>query len=164
MFSYRLNSRIDLQIKQGIKHMTTTAEMIQIVLPNDTNTLGSLLGGRLMHWIDISASIAGRRYCGRTVVTASMERLDFLNPVKLGEIVVLRAAVNRVFNTSMEIGVKVFAENPYQRTVRQTASAYLTFVALDDEGKPVKLVPLKPKTKEEVQRYEEAGLRREKRA
>ena len=88
----------------------SSSEMTQMVLPNDTNTLGNLLGGRLMHWIDIIASIAGRRHCGHPVVTASMDKLDFLNPVKLGEIVILRASINRVFNTSMEIGVTVFAE------------------------------------------------------
>ncbi len=142
---------------------THTAEMIQIVLPNDTNTLGNLLGGKLMHWIDITASIAGRRYCGKTVVTASMDKLDFLNPVRLGEIVVLRASVNRVFNKSMEIGVKVYTENPYERSMRHTASAFLTFVALDDDGKPVGIPLLTPQTEDEVRRYAEAGVRREKR-
>jgi len=149
--------------KYNSKDTIHTAEMIQIVLPNDTNTLGNLLGGKLMHWIDLTASIAGRRYCGKTVVTASMDKLDFLNPVKLGEIVVLRASVNRTFNTSMEIGVKVYTENPYEKTMRHTASAYLTFVALGDDGKPAKLAPFQPESAEEKQRYEDAGIRRESR-
>ena len=141
----------------------SSSEMTQMVLPNDTNTLGNLLGGRLMHWIDIIASIAGRRHCGHPVVTASMDKLDFLNPVKLGEIVILRASINRVFNTSMEIGVTVFAENPYQRELLHTASSYLTFVALDDSGKPVVIPQVEPQTEDEKRRYADAGIRREKR-
>lgn len=116
-----------------------------------------------MHWIDIIASIAGRRHCGFPVVTASMDKLDFLQPVKLGEVVILKACINRVFNTSMEIGVTVYAENPYKREFLHTASSYLTFVALDDDGKPVKIPPVEPQTDEEKRRYAAAGIRREKR-
>ena len=141
----------------------SSSEMTQMVLPNDTNTLGNLLGGRLMHWIDIIASITGRRHCGFAVVTASMDKLDFLHPVKLGEVVILRACINRVFKTSMEIGVTVYAENPYKRELLHTASSYLTFVALDDDGKPVKIPPIEPQTEDEKRRYKEAGIRREKR-
>jgi len=141
----------------------SASEMIQMVLPDDTNTLGNLLGGRLMHWIDIAASITGRRHCGRTVVTASMDRLNFLNPVKLGEIVILKAAVNRVFKTSMEIGVSVFAEDPLKQQTRHTASAYLTFVALDEKGSPAAIPPIIPQTPEELRRYEEALRRRSQR-
>ena len=139
------------------------SEMIQMVLPNDTNTLGNLLGGRLMHWIDIVAAIAGRRHCGRPIVTASMDKLDFLAPVKLGDIVVLKASVNRAFKTSMEIGVKVFAEIVETHERIHTASAFLTFVALDENGAPVPVPCLDPQTAEERRRYEEAGIRREKR-
>ena len=139
------------------------SEMIQMVLPNDTNTLGNLLGGRLMHWIDIVAAIAGRRHCGHPVVTASMDKLDFLAPVKLGDIVVLKASVNRAFRTSMEIGVKVFAEIVETHDRIHTASAFLTFVALDEYDKPVPVPCIDPQTEEEKRRHQEAGIRREKR-
>lgn len=141
----------------------SASEMIQMVLPDDTNTIGNLLGGRLMHWIDIVGSITGRRHCGMTVVTASMDRLDFLAPVKLGEVVILKASVNRVFNKSMEVGVTVMAENPLKREIRHTASAYLTFVALDADGKPAVVPQVEPVTEEERRRFEDAGLRRAKR-
>lgn len=136
-------------------------EMTEMVLPNDTNTLGNMLGGKLMHLIDIAAAIAGARHSNKEVVTASVDELNFLHPIKLGEVVILRASVNRVFNTSMEVGVKVFSQNLRTGEIIHANSAYLTFVALDDEGKPVTINPIHPEDEEENRRYNEALQRRE---
>lgn len=132
----------------------------QLVLPNDTNQLGSLLGGTLMHWIDITAAICAKRHSGRVCVTASVDELNFHLPVKLGEIVTLQASVNRAFRTSMEVGVLVTAESP-RGEGRRANSAYLTFVAIDRKGKPVPVLPVIPETAEEKRRYAEALRRRE---
>lgn len=132
----------------------------QLVLPNDTNQLGNLLGGTLMHWIDIAAAICAKRHSGRVCVTASVDELNFHHPVKLGEIVTLQASVNRAFRTSMEIGVLVTAESP-RGEGRRANNAYLTFVAIDRKGKPVTVSPVLPETPEEKRRYSEALRRRE---
>jgi acyl-CoA hydrolase len=137
--------------------------MLELVLPNDTNNLGNLLGGRLMHWIDLAAAAAARRHARRISVTASMDRLDFLHPVHQGDQVVLKASVNRAFGTSMEIGVKVFSEDTTTGHLFHTASAYLTFVAIDDSGRPQPVPPIEPETDEEKRRFEEAGQRRRQR-
>jgi acyl-CoA hydrolase len=142
---------------------TSQVEMTQIVLPNDTNTLGNLLGGSLMHWIDIAAAIAGSRHSRTAVVTASVDELNFIHPIKLGEVVILKASVNRVFNTSMEVGVKVFSQNVRTGGIKHANSAYLTFVALDDEGNPTAIPSLLPESDEEKRRYQEALDRRERR-
>lgn len=136
------------------------AEMTELVLPNDANTLGYVLGGKVMHLVDLCAAIAACRHAGRIAVTASVDHMDFRHPVMVGELLVLKASVNRVFNTSMEVGVKVFAESMEAGERRHTSSAYLTFVATDDTGerRPVPLVI--PETAEERRRYEEAGVRR----
>lgn len=134
--------------------------MTELVLPNDTNQLGNLLGGRLMHWIDICAATAAARHSNRVCVTASVDKIDFHHPIKLGELVILKASVNRVFNTSMEVGVKIFAENIKSGEIKHTNSAYLTFVSLDENGKPC-LAPLaNPVTEEQKRRYEQALVRR----
>lgn len=139
------------------------SEMTQIVLPNDANPLGVLLGGRLMHWIDLSAALAAHRHSHSYVVTASIHRLDFLCPVHVGDLVILRSSVNRVFRTSMEVGVKVFAENYLQDVCEHVSSAYLTFVAIDAGGRH-KLVPaVIPETEDQRRRYDDAGRRRESR-
>ena len=138
-------------------------EMVELVLPNDTNQLGNLLGGRLMHWIDIVAAMAGARHSNHVCVTAAVDELRFLHPIKLGELVVLKASVNRVFNTSMEVGVKVFSENPLTGERKHSNSAYLTFVSIDSSSQPVKSVPVVPETQEERRRYEQALVRREQR-
>jgi len=135
----------------------------QLVLPNDTNQLGNLLGGTLMHWIDIAAAICAQRHAGKICVTASVDELTFHHPVKLGEIVTLQASVNRAFSTSMEIGVLVTVSNRDQPMTRRTNTAYLTFVGLDDSGRPTRVPPVVPETEVEVQRYEEALRRREMR-
>src|SRR5215470_16723169 len=137
------------------------SEMAEIVLPNDANPLNALLGGRLMHWIDLAGALAAHRHSRHYVVTASIDHLDFLVPVRVGDLVILRSSVNRVFRTSMEVGVKVWVENYIADTCRHVSSAYLTFVAVDKDGKHIPVPPVIPETEEEKRRYEDAGRRRE---
>jgi acyl-CoA hydrolase len=133
----------------------------QLVLPNDTNQLGNLLGGTLMHWIDIIAAIAAQRHSGKVCVTASVDELNFHYPIRLGEVVTLQASVNRVFRTSMEVGVLVMAHGKPNDRPRRANNAYLTFVAVDKHGKPVVVPPVIPHTDIEKKRYEEALARRQ---
>lgn len=140
-------------------HVTTT----QLVLPNDTNQLGNLLGGTLMHWIDIVAAIAAQRHSGKVCVTASVDDLNFHYAVKLGEVVTLEASVNRAFRTSMEVGVRVTAHGNADLPIRRANTAYLTFVAIDDEGKPQPVPAVEPETEDERRRYDAALQRREAR-
>ncbi len=137
------------------------SEMAEIVLPNDANPLGALLGGRLMHWIDLAGAMAAHRHSRNHVVTASVDHIDFLVPVRVGDLVIFRSSVNRVFHTSMEVGVKVFVENYIADTSHHVASAHLTFVAIDAKGNRIKVVPVIPETDEQRRRYEDAGRRRE---
>jgi len=137
--------------------------MTELVLPNNTNQLGKLLGGRLMNWIDICAALCGAKHNNRICVTASVDRIDFHHSINLGDAVTLVASVNRVFNTSMEIGVTVFAESFREGTRVHTNTAYLTFVCVNNEGKPVKATEAIPETEDEKRRYEEALQRRERR-
>lgn len=137
------------------------SEMNEFVLPNDANPLGSLLGGRLMHWIDMAGALAAHRHSRNYVVTASIDHLDFWTPVHVGDLVVLRSSVNRVFTTSMEVGVTVWVENYLADESRQVSSAYLTFVAVDAAGRRLKVAPVIPETEEQKRRYEDAGRRRE---
>jgi acyl-CoA hydrolase len=113
---------------------STQSEMTEIILPNDTNTLGNLLGGRLMHFIDLTGAMAAYRHARTYVVTAAMDHIDFIQPVRLGDLVTLKSSVNRAFTTSMEVGVKVWAETRDRRDAH-VASAYLVFVAIDKEGR-----------------------------
>ena len=136
------------------------AEMVEVVLPNDANPLGNILGGKVMHLIDIAAAIAAHRHSRSYVVTASMDHVDFLHPVRIGELIVLKSSVNRVFHTSMEVGVKVFSENVLTGERRHTSSAFVTFVAIDDQGKPRPIPPVIPETEEDKRRYEQAEVRR----
>jgi acyl-CoA hydrolase len=140
-------------------HVITT----QLVLPNDTNQLGNLLGGTLMHWIDITAAISAQRHAGRVCVTASVDELNFHLPIRLGEVVTLQASVNRAFTTSMEVGVLVTAQRNAEEPNRRATNAYLTFVAIDDEGKPVAIPSTLPETPEEQRRFAGALQRREHR-
>ena len=117
------------------------SEMAEIVLPNDANPLGALLGGRLMHWIDLAGAMAAHRHSRNYVVTASVDHIDFLVPVRVGDLVILRSSVNRVFHTSMEVGVKVYVENYIADTAQHVASAHLTFVAIDAAGSASKSPP-----------------------
>jgi len=137
------------------------SEMTEIVLPNDANPLNALLGGRLMHWIDMAAAMAAHRHSRQYVVTASIDHLDFLVPVRVGDIVILRSSVNRVYRTSMEVGVKVWVENYHTESNQHVSSAYLTFVAVDATGRRLPVAPVIPETDEEKRRYEDALRRRE---
>ena len=137
--------------------------MTELVLPNDTNQLGNLLGGRLMHWIDIAAALAAMRHAHRVCVTASVDGMSFHAPIRLGQVVTLKASVNRTFRTSMEVGVRVEMEDPLTGTRVHANTAYLTFVGVDESGKPQPAPPVTPETDAERRRYEAAGLRRESR-
>ena len=142
---------------------STQSEMTEIILPNDTNMLGNLLGGRLMHFIDLTGAMAAYRHRAHHVVTAAMDHIDFIQPVRLGDLVTLKSSVNRAFTSSMEVGVKVWAENTRTGAVSHVASAYLVFVAVDEHGRVQKVPQLKPETPDEVRRYEDALRRREHR-
>ncbi len=136
------------------------AEMTEVVLPNDANPLGNILGGKVMHLVDVCGAIAAHRHSQSYVVTAAVDHMDFLNPVRVGELIVLKASVNRVFHTSMEVGVKVFSENVLTGERLHTSSAYLTFVALDEYGGRKEIPPVLPETEAEQRRYQQAGERR----
>jgi acyl-CoA hydrolase len=139
------------------------SEMTELVLPNDTNPLSHLLGGRLMHFIDLVAAMAAYRHARAHVVTASMEHIDFIAPVHVGDLVILKASVNRAFKTSMEVGVKAWVENAIAGSRQHIASAYLTFVAIDANGRRVAVPPLITEGIQELRRFEDAGRRRERR-
>ena len=132
----------------------------EICLPNDANMLGNMLGGHVMHLVDVCGAIAGMRHARGPVVTASVDQMTFLHPIHIGELVRLKSQVNRVFRTSMEVGVKVWVENLHTRQIRHTSSAYLTFVAVDNAGQKILLPPVVPETEEEKRRFEQAAERR----
>jgi len=147
-----------------MKHVSDSQiEMTELVLPNHTNQLGNLLGGQLMHWIDICAALSAAKHTNRICVTASVDRIDFHHPIKLGDAVTLIASVNRVFKTSMEVGVKVYAQNFRLGTKIHTNTAYLTFVAVDESEKPVPVDQIIPQTEDEIRRFDDAFRRREDR-
>jgi acyl-CoA hydrolase len=136
--------------------------MTEIVLPAQTNPLGKLLGGQMMHLVDMVAALAAHRHSNSYVVTASVDYIDFRNPANLGEIVTLKSQVNRVFRTSMEVGVEVYSENVMLGEKKHTTTAYVTFVAIDENTRRPKVVaPLIVKTAEERRRFREAAKRRE---
>ncbi len=137
------------------------SEMAEVIMPNDANPLGNLLGGRLMHLIDIAGAMAAHRHSRSYVVTASMDHLDFLAPVHVGDLLILRSSVNRAFHTSMEVGVKCWVENYISGQSRHVSSAYLTFVAVDAAGHHLPVPAVIPETEMEKRRYEDAGRRRE---
>jgi acyl-CoA hydrolase len=137
--------------------------MTELVLPNCTNQLGNLLGGQLMHWIDICAALSAAKHNQRVCVTASVDRIDFHHPIRLGDAVTLTSTINRVFKSSMEVGVKVYAQNFREGTKIHTNSAYLTFVSVDNTGKPVDGIEGIPESVDEKRRYDEALTRRENR-
>ncbi len=141
----------------------STVIMTQMVLPSDTNALGTIFGGTIVSWIDIAAAIAAGKHARKPVVTASIDALHFIAPVKLGFIVHIRAQVNYAGKTSMEVGARVDAEDPKTGQLSHTATAYTTFVALDEKGKPAKVPALKPETPDEKRRFAEALKRREAR-
>ncbi len=135
--------------------------MSEIVLPNDTNSLGNLMGGQLLHWMDICAAISAQRHTNRVCVTAAVDNVEFHSPIRLGEIVTLESRVNRVFRTSMEVEINVWAENPRTQEKRSSNRAYYTFVSMDDEMKAVAAPAIAPETEEERNAYEQAAQRRE---
>ena len=138
-------------------------EMVEVVLPQDANVLGNALGGRVMHLVDMVGAIAALRHCRAAVVTASVDHIDFRNPIQVGELIILKSSVNRAFHTSVEVGVKVFSENPLTVKRQHTTSAYLTFVALDEKRQPKAVPAVLCETKEDRRRYREALARRKTR-
>jgi len=156
--------KIEASILPGKPVSASRSEMAEVVLPAQTNALGKLLGGHVMHLVDIAAAMAACRHSNSWVVTASVDSIDFRNPVNLGELVILKSQVNRVFTTSMEIGVEVYSENMLTGERKHTTSAFVTFVAIDEKTRQPKPVrPLIVKTKEEKRRFEEAANRRKAR-
>ncbi len=135
--------------------------MTELVLPSHTNSLGTIFGGTVMAWIDIAGAIAAQRHSGKEVVTASIDRLDFVAPVYKGWVVNLKASVNFASRTSMEVGVRVDAENPKTGEKFHTASAYCTFVALGSNGKPAEIPQLELENAEDERRFDAAKRRRE---
>jgi acyl-CoA hydrolase len=156
-----MSQRDDAMMPRPVRD--SQSEMAEIVLPNDANPLGTLLGGRLMHWIDVAGAMAAHRHSRQYVVTASIDHLDFWVPVHIGDLVILRSSVNRVFHTSMEVGVKAWVENYLQDSCQHVSSAYLTFVAVDGGGRHLTVPAVVPETDEQRRRYEDAGRRRETR-
>jgi acyl-CoA hydrolase len=136
------------------------SEYSEFALPNDANTLGNVLGGKVMHLVDIAAALAAVRHARCSVVTASVDHMSFLHPIHIGQLIVLRSSVNRVFRTSMEIGVRVEVENLVTGEIQHTSSAYLTFVALNKSGSRLAIPAVIPETNDEKRRYEEAEERR----
>jgi acyl-CoA hydrolase len=147
--------------QQGKPVRESQAEYSELALPNDANMLGNLLGGKVMHLVDLAGAISAIRHARTTVVTASIDHMDFRHPVHIGQLVRLQASVNRAFRTSMEVGVRVTVEDLVTGATKHTSSAYLTFVALDQAGKCVTVPPVIPETDAEKRRFEAAGLRRE---
>jgi acyl-CoA hydrolase len=146
--------------KRSKKVKESQVEMTELVLPNDTNQLGNLMGGKLMHWVDICAAMAAGKHSGRVSVTASVDEINFLGPVKLGQVVHLYASVNRAFHTSMEVGVRVIVEDIHTGYSRHVNTGYLTFVALDETGRGVQVPEIVPVSADEKRRFEAAFTRR----
>ena len=135
-------------------------DMVEVVLPQDVNVFGNILGGRVMHLVDIAAAITAHRHCRSMCVTASVDHIDFRNPIRMGELIILKASLNRAFHTSMEIGVKVFSEDVLSGQKKHTTSAYVTFVALDENREPKPVPPVICQTAEDRRRFREALVRR----
>lgn len=135
--------------------------MTEIVLPNDTNTLGNLMGGKLLHWMDICSAISAHRHCKRVVVTASVNNVSFSNPIKLGSVVTLQSKVSRAFNSSMEVFIDVWIEDPVTGERLKCNEAIYTFVAVDQNGAPLPVPEVLPETEEEKLRYEGALRRKQ---
>jgi acyl-CoA hydrolase len=140
------------------------AERSEIIFPADSNSVGNLFGGRLMQFIDLVGAVAAVRHSRSIVVSASMDHLDFVAPVHIGDLLILKASVNRAFRTSMEVGVRAMVENARAGTLRHVSSAYLTYVAVDREGRPVPVPCVVPETEHQKRRFADAGRRREMRA
>ncbi len=140
------------------------SERSEIIFPADANALGNLFGGRLMQFMDLTGAMAASRHARAITVTASMDHLDFVAPVHVGDLLILKASVNRAFRTSMEVGVKAMVEDVHMQKLRLVSSAYITFVAVDKEGHGLVVPQLELVTDHERRRYEDAGRRREMRS
>lgn len=145
--------------KKTVQHSKCVTN--EIVLPNDTNGLGNMMGGRLLYLMDKCAAISAQRHSNRVCVTAAVDSVEFQRPIREGEVVIIESQVNRVFHTSMEVELNVWAENPRDQTRCKCNRAYYTFVALADDGRPTSVPPIVPETDEERHRYERAAQRRE---
>ena len=156
-----MNQNNDLTLPRPVRD--SQSEMAEIVLPNDANPLGALLGGRLMHWIDLAGAMAAHRHARNYVVTAAIDHMDFWVPVHVGDLVILRSSVNRVFRSSMEVGVKTWVENYILDDCKHVSSAYLTFVAVDAGGRRVQVPAVVPETDDQRRRYDDADKRRQMR-
>ena len=137
--------------------------MHELVLPNDTNLLGNVLGGRVMHLMDMCAAMSAYKHARTAVVTASVDRLDFLAPAKMGEIMILKSSVNYTGKSSMEVGVRIESENPKTGDIYHTSSAYLTFVSLNENSKPQRVDDINPANDNEIRRFNEGRIRHEER-
>jgi acyl-CoA hydrolase len=153
-----LNENKKMKIKYA---KDSLAILTEIVFPNDTNTLGNLMGGRLLHWMDIGAAISAQRHCGRVVVTASVNNVSFNHPIKLAEIVTIQAKVSRAFTSSMEVYIDVWVENSHTGKKTKCNEAIYTFVAVDQLGNPINVPELIPETEEEKQRFDGALRRKQ---
>ena len=140
------------------------SERSEIIFPNDANAIGNLFGGRLMQFIDLVGAMAASRHARAFTVTASMDHLDFVAPVKVGDLLILKSSVNRAYRTSMEVGVKAMVEDIREGRLRHVSSAYLTFVAVDATGKRIEVPQVTPETEHQRRRFEDAGRRREMRS
>lgn len=146
---------------KGKKAQESFVEMTELVLPNDTNTFGNLMGGRLMYWMDIAAALAAMKHCAAPVVTASVDNISFENPIKLGNVVHIEAKVTRAFNSSMEVHMRVWGEDAIQQYKYKSNEAYYTFVSLDPNGRPRKVPELIPESEEEKRLFDGALRRRQ---
>ncbi|MEJ2006926.1 MAG: acyl-CoA thioesterase [Acidobacteriota bacterium] len=151
------------QKREGKTVSESKVEMVEVVLPNDANPLGNILGGKVMHLIDIAGAIVAHRHTRNVVVTVSVDNLDFVHPIRVGQLIILRAQITRSFRTSVEVAVKVYLEDLITGERRQTSSAFVTYVALDAGGHPAKVPPVIPLTPEEKHEYREALIRRRRR-
>ena len=135
--------------------------MTELVLPNDTNTFGNLMGGRLMYWMDIAAALAAIKHCNAPVVTASVDNISFTNPIKLSNAVHIEAKVSRAFTTSMEVHLNIWGENPLLQQKYKSNEAFFTFVALNPSGKPTAVAEMIPETEDEIRLFDGALRRRQ---
>ncbi|MEO7030486.1 MAG: acyl-CoA thioesterase [Acidobacteriaceae bacterium] len=149
---------------QGRRVSESQSERTEAIFPADSNALGTLFGGRLMQFIDLVGAMAASRHARTYVVTASMDHLDFVAPVRVGELLILKASVNRAFRTSMEVGVRAMVEDVREQKLRHVSSAYLTFVAMDKQGQRVEVPQVIPETGHQKRRFDDALRRREMRA
>lgn len=157
------NNVTNEDFSKGKPPRISETEATELILPNDTNLLGNLLGGKLMHWIDLVGAMAASRHANSIVATAALDSLDFRHPIRQGELVILKAKLSWVGNTSMEVIVRAYAENYFNGNTVLTNEAFLTYVALDNNGRPKKVPPLLPETEQEQNDFAEGEVRRQKR-